>query len=183
VFGLFGPATILLPFDCFLGALESRACGLLDLVPPARELLEPLRDVLQFVRTDSVRQIFHELHIRLLSWLVVNNRDEALAGSSLALKGRPKIRDSRGESTCDANEPMLNPYLQLKSVMTGCWIVTPRCNPLSIRVRIQTRFLCLRESVHRIIARGLLPMKRVARTRMMLSTPLWRRHLQHIRPC
>lgn len=42
---------ILLPFYCFISAVESRACGLSSIVPLSRSLLATLRDVLQHIRT------------------------------------------------------------------------------------------------------------------------------------
>lgn len=111
---------ILLPFYCFIGALESRACALPYIVPLSRALLATLRDVFPLLRTYPVRQIFHELYIRLLSRLMANNREEALAAYSLTLQGRQEIRElEKGYSTRDANEPTPDPCVELKSFMRG----------------------------------------------------------------
>jgi hypothetical protein len=84
---------ILLPYYCFLRAVEWRACALSDIVPLSRALLALLRDIRQFLLTDPLREIFHELHIRFPARLMVNNRDDPIAAYSVTLQGRHEIRE------------------------------------------------------------------------------------------
>jgi hypothetical protein len=48
---------MLLPFYCFLGAVESRTCALPNIVPLVRMLLALLKDCFQLIRTDRMRHL------------------------------------------------------------------------------------------------------------------------------
>jgi hypothetical protein len=45
----------------------------------------------------SIREIFHEVHIRLLARVMVNNREDSVAVDSLALQDRSEIRELKKE--------------------------------------------------------------------------------------
>jgi hypothetical protein len=83
---------VLLPFSCFIRAVEARCCSLTSIVPLARDLLKCLSNVRGFLATDAGQVILRDLHIRLLARLCVNNRAEVLAAHSLTLEGRDELR-------------------------------------------------------------------------------------------
>jgi hypothetical protein len=67
-----------------------------------------------------MRQIFRELHIRLLARLMANNREDAIAAYSLTVQGRHELRQSEvGSSTQGANEIRTRSCLDLRSFMRG----------------------------------------------------------------
>jgi hypothetical protein len=91
---------ILLPYSCFISAVEARDCSLTLIVPLVRDLLAALRDVLFILQTTAARVIFRDMHIRLLSRISANNVEEAAASYLLTLEGRCELRDrERGYST------------------------------------------------------------------------------------
>jgi hypothetical protein len=83
---------ILVPFHCFLGAVESRKCALPHIIPVTRMLLTLLRESLELIRTDRMRDLFRELHVRFLARLMTNNHRDAIAAYSLTFEGRQKLR-------------------------------------------------------------------------------------------
>jgi hypothetical protein len=91
---------ILLPYSCFINAVEARDCSLALIVPLVRGLLSAIRDVALILRTTIAQAIFRDMHIRFLSRISVNNLEEAAAAYSLTLEGRGELRErERGYST------------------------------------------------------------------------------------
>jgi hypothetical protein len=83
---------ILLPFKCFLNAVEARNCALPMIVSLVRSLLAALRDIIPLLKTRSAVTIFHDMYISLMARLATNNRREVMASYSLTLMGRWEIR-------------------------------------------------------------------------------------------
>jgi hypothetical protein len=104
---------ILLPFDCFLRAVEARCCSITSIIPLVRGLLEALRGVRSLLNTGVAKMILRDLHIRLLARLSVNNMNEALTAYALTKQGRNELRlKERGYSTqgpdCEVEYPKKN---------------------------------------------------------------------------
>jgi hypothetical protein len=98
-FELYG---ILLPFACFVRAVEKRSCSLPMIVRLARQLLQALSDISALVRTPTSVAILRDLHIHLLARLSANNLHEAIAAHALSFHGRREIHDREfGYSTRD----------------------------------------------------------------------------------
>jgi hypothetical protein len=110
----------MVPFSCFLSAVESRTCALPDIVPLSRQLLPIVRNILPLITTISMREIFHEFHIQFLARLMVNNGEAAIAADTRTLQGRQELLEmERGYSTHGAGEPMPNALIDLKLFMKG----------------------------------------------------------------
>jgi hypothetical protein len=111
---------MLLPFYCFLSAVESRQCALPEIIPLARMLLTLLRDALGLIRTDRMHHLFRELHIRFLARFMTNNHPDAVAAYSLTLQGRQELRVlERGYSTVGPDHLPIAPSPDLKTFMKG----------------------------------------------------------------
>jgi hypothetical protein len=74
-------------FDFFLGSLKSCVCALPVSLPLSCTFLATLWDIPPIIATDPMQDIFSELHIRFLADLMVKNREDAVAASSLSLPG------------------------------------------------------------------------------------------------
>jgi hypothetical protein len=89
---LFELYAILLPFSCFLRAIETRNCSLSMVVPLARQVLAALFHIRPLLRTSASVEILRDMQIRFLARLTVNNHEEVLASYALGLAGRAEIR-------------------------------------------------------------------------------------------
>jgi hypothetical protein len=101
---------ILLPFSCFTKAPERRCCSLPEIVLLSGGLLAMLRDVPGMFCSSAAREIFRDMHIRLLARLATNNVPESLAGYSLSLPGRDELRrreDGYSTRARDISPPVL----------------------------------------------------------------------------
>jgi hypothetical protein len=111
---------ILLPYYCFLGALDSLVCALPEVGPLSRPLLAKLRDVLPLTGAYPRRKNFHELHTRLLARCTVNDREWAVAACSLTLQGRWEIPElKKGDSRQERDEPTPSHSIDLKGFHEG----------------------------------------------------------------
>jgi hypothetical protein len=115
---------ILLPFACFLRAVESRSCNLCSIVPLARRLLAALSDVQGLLQTGAAMMILRDMHIRLLARLCVNNRAEALTAYALTLQGREELRAKEADFSTQGRDSEIDLTLiednqGLKSYMKG----------------------------------------------------------------
>jgi hypothetical protein len=108
---------ILLLCYCFLGVLEWRIYALPEIVPLSRALFVRLRDVLPLIGMRPMREIFHEIHVRLFSRFMINNREEAVAAYSLTMQGRWEIPEfEKGCRTQEPDELTPSPLTGLKSL-------------------------------------------------------------------
>jgi hypothetical protein len=82
---------IMIPFSCFVSAVESRARALPDIIPLSRQLLTIVRNVFPLIRTNPTRKIFHEFHVQFLARLMVNNDEDAIAAYTLTLQERQEL--------------------------------------------------------------------------------------------
>jgi hypothetical protein len=115
---------ILLPFSCFIRAVEARCCSLASIVPLVRDLLRALSNVRASLSTDAAQVILKDLYIRLLLRLCMNNRAEVLAAYSLTLPGRNELRRKElGYSTqgevCEDAVHLIKENQELKSFIKG----------------------------------------------------------------
>jgi hypothetical protein len=84
-----------------------------DNVPLSRELRAKLRCVLPLIGTHPMREIFHELHVRLLANVMVDNREEIVAIYSLMLQGWWETRElEKGQSTQEPDDLTLSPSIK-----------------------------------------------------------------------
>jgi hypothetical protein len=99
---------ILKPYLLFVRAVEERECALGSIVLLVRQLLLNLRDAWSLIRTSASKTIFRDMHIRLLSRLMRNNRDESISAYLLTPHGRYEVRaKQKGYTTCiGADEPI-----------------------------------------------------------------------------
>jgi hypothetical protein len=73
---------ILLFYYCFISPLESSRGAPPDIVHLSCAFLVKPRNILPPIVTQTMCEILRELHIRLVAYLMVNSREEAIAAYS-----------------------------------------------------------------------------------------------------